>query len=180
MHKGCVHAQKAPGNPQTGHRGALAAPQNQRAAVGRRHRYGGILRDQAEQRKAHMVHDVVDVGPDRIEQPPGDPVDHQLVPAGGFSFVATVLAELREATDFSDAAKGVFKTARVADIQRLGYVYDEVLGDHSQAAVIYEQLRAMAGELDSVLLSPTSHAEVQTKNGKWKILVNTYIELDDL
>lgn len=100
--------------------------------------------------------------------------------AGGFSFVATVLAELREATDFSNAAKGVFRTARIADIQRLGYIYDVVLGDEAQAAVIYEQLRAMAGELDSVLLSPTSHAEVQTKNGKWKILVNTYIELDDL
>ena len=100
--------------------------------------------------------------------------------AGGFSFVATVLAELREETNFSDAAKGVFRTARVADIQRLGYVYEEVLGDHPQAAVIYEQLRVMAGELDSVLLSPASHTAVQSKNEKWKILVNTYIELDDL
>ncbi len=100
--------------------------------------------------------------------------------AGGFSSVATVLAELKEETDFSDAANGVFRTACVADIQRLGYVYEEVLGDHSQAAVIYEQLRAMASELDYVLLSTTSHAEIQAKNRKWKILVNTYIELDDL
>ena len=46
--------------------------------------------------------------------------------------------------------------------------------------MIYEQLRTMAGELDSVLLSPTSHAEDQSKNEKWKIFVNTYIELDDL
>lgn len=100
--------------------------------------------------------------------------------AGGFSFVSTVLAELKEATDFSNASTGVFRTARTADIQRLGYVYDEILCDHSQSAVIYEQLRAMAGELDSVLLSPTSREEVRKKNGKWKVMVNTEIEVDDI
>lgn len=100
--------------------------------------------------------------------------------AGGYSFVATVLAELRDETDFSNAATGVFRTASVADIQRLGYVYEEVLGDHSQAAVIYEQLRAMSVELDFVLLSLTSRENVQAKNGKWKVLVNTDIEVDDL
>ena len=94
--------------------------------------------------------------------------------------MATVLAELRDETDFSNAATGVFRTASVADIQRLGYVYEEVLGDHSQAAVIYEQLRAMSVELDFVLLSLTSRENVQAKNGKWKVLVNTDIEVDDL
>lgn len=100
--------------------------------------------------------------------------------AGGFSFVSTVLAELKEETDFSNAASGVFRTACIADIQRLGYVYDEVLGDHVQASTIYYQLRAMTKELDTVMLSPSSREEVHSRNGRWKILVNASIEIDDL
>ena len=100
--------------------------------------------------------------------------------AGGFSFVATVLAELKEETDFSNAANGVFRTACIADIQRLGYVYDEVLCDHVQAAAIYDQLRMMTKELDSVTLSPSSREEVLSRSARWKVLVNTDIEIDDL
>ena len=100
--------------------------------------------------------------------------------AGGFSFVATVLAELKEETDFSNAANGVFRTACTADIQRLGYVYEEVLGDHAQAAAIYDQLRTMTKQLDPIMLSPSSREEVKSKNGRWKVLVNSSIEIDDV
>ena len=100
--------------------------------------------------------------------------------AGGFSFVSTVLAELKEETDFSNAASGVFRTACIADIQRLGYVYDEVLGDHEQAAAIYDQLRKVTKELDPIMLSPSSRENVHARNRRWKILVNASIEIDDV
>jgi len=100
--------------------------------------------------------------------------------AGGFSFVATVLAELKEETDFSNASNGVFRTACLADIQRLGYVYDKVLGAHDQATAIYDQLMVLTKELDPVMLSPSSREDVKSRDGRWKVLVNTSIEIDDV
>ena len=100
--------------------------------------------------------------------------------SGGLSFVATVLAELKEETDFSNAANGVFRTARFADIQRLGYVYEDILGDNAQASTIYDQLRLMTRELDSIMLSPSSSERVQSRNERWNVMVNTSAEVDDL
>lgn len=105
---------------------------------------------------------------------------HYASRAGGISFVATVLAELREATDFSAAGSGVFMIADVTDIQRLGFIYETVLGDSAQADAIHREMLRTGRTVRPALLQPTLHSAVLSANRRWKIKVNCEIELDDL
>lgn len=99
---------------------------------------------------------------------------------GGLSAVATVLAELREVTNFAGAADGVFRTTDVSDVQRLGYLYEVVLGDCDQGAVIYDELKKLAPTLRNVLLVTCGSKERVRRDSRWHIDVNEEIEVDDL
>lgn len=99
--------------------------------------------------------------------------------AGGLSFVATVLSELRESTDFQGAGTGVFRTADVTDIQRLGYIYDEILGDARQAETINTEMKLIGTRIRPALLSPSSTAAVKAISKRWHVKVNCEIEGDD-
>ena len=96
--------------------------------------------------------------------------------AGGMSFVATVLSELRETTNFSGAGTGVFRTAGVADIQRLGYIYDEILDDEAQADTIYAEMMRLGARIRPVALAPSLTVPSKTMNKRWRIKVNYEIE----
>ena len=100
--------------------------------------------------------------------------------AGGLSSVATVLAELRETTDFNGAGQGVFKTADLADVQRLGYIYDAILGDGAQSERIHDELLSLCRDLKPVVLNhglPSDGAEI---NRRWKVRINHKIEMDEV
>jgi len=99
---------------------------------------------------------------------------------GGMSAVATVLAELRESTNFANAAAGVFKTADVSDIQRLGYLYEVVLGDRAQSETIYSEMKKLSSVLRNVPLVPGSKDTAFRRDARWHIDVNTEVEVDDL
>ena len=100
--------------------------------------------------------------------------------AGGLSFVATVLSELKEATDFSGAGSGVFHFAEMTDIQRLGFIYETVLGDSRQADVIHAEMKRVSRLPRPALLQTSSHSAVLSANRRWHIKVNCEIEVDDL
>lgn len=100
--------------------------------------------------------------------------------AGGMSPVATVLAELRETTNFANASEGVFRTADAIDIQRLGYIYEEMLGDVAQADMIYSELARMNVTLRTGNLNPTAGGIATTVNRRWRLKINELIEIDDL
>ena len=100
--------------------------------------------------------------------------------AGGLSSVATVLAELREATDFSGAGQGVFKTADFADVQRLGYIYDAILGDGAQSETIHDELLSLRRDLKTVALDPGLPSDGAEINRRWKVKVNQKIEMDEV
>jgi len=99
---------------------------------------------------------------------------------GGLSSVATVMAELREATNFQNAAVGVFRTSDLSDIQRLGYLYEVVLGDEEQGEMIYGELKKMPGVIRNVPLLPGCKDGLHRRDGRWHVDVNTEIEVDDL
>lgn len=100
--------------------------------------------------------------------------------AGGLSSVATVLAELRETTDFNGAGQGVFKTADLADVQRLGYIYDAILGDGAQSERIHDELLSLCRDLKPVVLNPGLPSDGAEINRRWKVRINHKIEMDEV
>ena len=100
---------------------------------------------------------------------------------GSFSSVATVLAELRDATNFADARNASFKFTNSPTIQRLGYLYDEILDDHEQADVIYDEWRAsLSSQPRTVNLRSDSPLEIVAHSKRWLVNINTEIEVDEL
>ena len=99
---------------------------------------------------------------------------------GGLSRAATVLSELVENTNFSNAAtSGLFSLTTIPTIQRLGFILDE-LEEIEQADVIHNQLIQYAPNYTYQFLSRRSPHKKDNCNKRWKIFVNTYIEPDDI
>lgn len=105
---------------------------------------------------------------------------HWAMSVGGLSAIATVLAELRESTNFTGAASGVFQTADVSDIQRLGYLYEVVIGDNEQGEIIHHELLKLSATIRNVRLVASSRERVLHRDARWHIDVNSEIEVDDL
>ena len=100
---------------------------------------------------------------------------------GSFSSVATVLAELREATNFTGAHNASFEFTNSPTILRLGYLYDEILDDHEQADVIYDEWRAsLSSQPRTVNLRSDSPLEIVAHSKRWLVNINTEIEVDEL
>ena len=101
---------------------------------------------------------------------------HHLV--GRLSVATTVLAELLEATDFQNAAAGLFASCPSASVQRLGYIVEHVLGDCRQGDVIFSEWRKLHAACHYVHLSPRTTAD-GNRDERWRIIVNTEIEADE-
>ncbi|MCM1722062.1 type IV toxin-antitoxin system AbiEi family antitoxin domain-containing protein [Bacteroides ovatus] len=99
---------------------------------------------------------------------------------GGLSRASTVLAELVEKTNFSNAAEDLFDNTSIATIQRLGYILDCILNESEQADILYEQLRIYDKRLNYRPLSSYHPRNLKNVNKRWKIIVNTNIEIDEL
>lgn len=99
--------------------------------------------------------------------------------AGGLPFVVSVLASLKDSTDFSGAGDGVFRTAPIPDIQRLGYIFDAVLEDAAQAAVIHAELHRMGVPLRHAPLVSGADSPVSATNARWKIRINADLDREE-
>ena len=101
--------------------------------------------------------------------------------AGGLSRVATVLSELSERADFSNAAEsGLLATATVPTVQRLGHLLESVVGDRGRADVLYAQLEKSVGRrFKRVPLDRRGHEETIAVDGRWKVDINCRIERDE-
>jgi predicted transcriptional regulator of viral defense system len=108
-----------------------------------------------------------------------DLVQHEQY-AGGLARVATVLEELVEQTDFSNAANGLFEHTTVPAIQRLGYILDNILEEKEQAYTLYLQLKMFDKRLNYVPLSSRYPMQGDSRDKRWKICINTKIETDEL
>jgi len=100
--------------------------------------------------------------------------------AGGLSVVATVLAELLEATDFVHASEGVFTVAKDSTIQRLGYLVEVVVGDERQGEILHHEWVRRCPAPHYIPLSLRSKRSTAVRDERWKILVNAEVEVDEL
>lgn len=99
---------------------------------------------------------------------------------GGLSNVATVIAELLESTDFAFASEGAFSVCKDSSVQRLGYIVEKIIGDERQGEVIYhEWVRGCQRPHYQLLSLRTGHAVVH-RDERWKVDVNTTVEVDEI
>ena len=99
---------------------------------------------------------------------------------GGLSRAATVLAELTEETDFSKVSSELLDYTSISAVQRLGFILENILEENEQANVLYKQLCSYGKRLNYVPLSTRSTNKNAEKDTRWKVYINTEIEIDDL
>jgi len=98
---------------------------------------------------------------------------------GGINRAAMVLSELAESCDFSKLSNEFFMYVPIPVIQRLGYIIDEVLEYHSQAADLYSCVGKYAIPFRKTPLKTGKANMNGIVNEKWKIIINEQIEINE-
>ena len=100
---------------------------------------------------------------------------------GGLPIAATVISELLDKVDYLKAPLCLFKTASLAAFQRLGYIIEEILGGSKQADELYCRLKKLNMNLRWVPLSRRHALSTPCpKHTRWRLLINTDIEADEI
>ena len=100
--------------------------------------------------------------------------------AGGINQVATVLSELAESIDFGRVGTDFFAGIPAAAVQRLGYLFDEILEEKTIANSLYEkskQANVVFSNAPLVIGKDRSCLAVGV-NTRWGIMVNYEVESD--
>ena len=95
---------------------------------------------------------------------------------GGLSRVVTVLDELSEELNPKDGFDNLINNTPVAYWQRLGYLFDKVLGQKDLAESVFNIIRNR--KLNRVPLKPGGIRHGVPVDKQWKILVNAKPESD--
>lgn len=101
---------------------------------------------------------------------------------GGINRVATILSELAEEMNFRKMDVVFFKLFPSAAIQRLGYLLD-LLEFNNLADALQRKIKQANIKFKKYPLSVVSKGKKLSDydvNEKWKIIINTEIEIDDL
>jgi predicted transcriptional regulator of viral defense system len=101
---------------------------------------------------------------------------------GGMNRVATVLSELAEAMNFEKSDVDFFKLFSNAAIQRLGYLL-ELLGFNDLSDTLEEKSKQADIKFKKYPLSAVAKGANLSGcpiDDKWKIIINTPIEIDDI
>ncbi len=99
---------------------------------------------------------------------------------GGLSAAATVIAELAEKINFSEYGDDIVRITTLSTLQRLGYLLDTVLEEHTIADEICSILEPYYKDLKYSQLVSGSQQNDNRKNSKWKLIINQEIEPDEL
>lgn len=100
---------------------------------------------------------------------------------GGLSRAATVIMELVEVMDVSKITKEILGYTTVSTLQRFGFVLEHVVESQDQADGLYDMLVHFGKRFGYVPLSHYAKCGIDAERDKrWKILINTQIEIDDL
>lgn len=99
---------------------------------------------------------------------------------GGLSRAATILEELSENMNFNGASKTLFNYTSIATIQRLGYILDEILEQKEIAHELYAELLLYVKSFRYISLCTHKSDEYAEKNTRWKVNINSIIEIDEI
>lgn len=98
---------------------------------------------------------------------------------GGLNRACTVLNDLTESLDFSKISDNFFAFVSTATIQRLGYLLENVLESTGLADRLYEKAMQAHCNFQPVLLKTGKTVDQKNQDKKWKIIINTDIEIDE-
>ncbi|HRP55792.1 type IV toxin-antitoxin system AbiEi family antitoxin [Agriterribacter sp.] len=96
---------------------------------------------------------------------------------GGFNRVATVIEELKEMIQADQLVETARQYEEVAVVQRLGYLLECVLEDHSLSDALYNYLESV-GHYPILLRPQRKKPESMVTGNRWKIVPNVEIETD--
>lgn len=99
---------------------------------------------------------------------------------GGLSRVAEVLYELMEVVKFDDQSLSLMKCYPPAIIQRLGYILT-LLEYESLADELYELCKDCGMKFRRTALKASKPTEVSMEvDGRWKVIINQEIDIDEI
>lgn len=98
---------------------------------------------------------------------------------GGINRVATVLIELAESIKPDAFDTNLLQHVPVATLQRLGYLLDKVFDNQILANALYNALEKNNSPLFRVPLKASAPAKGFVADDRWKVIVNTTVELDE-
>ncbi len=93
--------------------------------------------------------------------------------------VATVLNELAEKLKPSDFYSAIISYAKISTLQRLGYILEFAVNQGALAESLSKILLQKKVKLQNVKLLSTGSVKGFPVNEKWKIIINTEIEIDE-
>lgn len=98
---------------------------------------------------------------------------------GGMSRVATVLNELAEVIKPEDFNALLIENTPVTVLQRLGYVLDKIIENKLLADALFEILIQTNAKLFRIPLKASAPIKDFYSDERWKVIVNTDIEIDE-
>ena len=98
---------------------------------------------------------------------------------GGINRATTVLSELVENIKTDSFGITLLNYAPATALQRLGYLLDKVLDNQPLANALYMSLKKYNVPLFRIPLKVASPAKGFVSDERWKVIVNTAIELDE-
>lgn len=97
---------------------------------------------------------------------------------GGLNRASTVINDLVETVKRNDVCEELINYASVSSLQRLGYVLDEVLNKKELAEKIFSVCKRTGIKFYLVPLKASGKKNKDEVNEKWKLMINTEIEID--
>jgi predicted transcriptional regulator of viral defense system len=98
---------------------------------------------------------------------------------GGLNRACTVLNDMVEMLDFTNLPSTFFEFVSVSTIQRLGYLLEQVIEQQDLANVLFEKAQEAGCNFQPIALKNRKSTENCIQDKKWKVIVNTEIEIDD-
>ena len=97
---------------------------------------------------------------------------------GGLNGASTVIDELFETVKRNDVSTELINYASVSSLQRLGFVLDEILTRKEIADRIFSLCKKAGIKFYLIPLKPSGKKNKEVLSEKWKLIVNTEIEID--
>ena len=97
---------------------------------------------------------------------------------GGLNRTSTMLNELSEVIKLEEIREDFFKEIPASTIQRLGYLLDKILQQRTIADYLFEQSYKYGLNFFRVPLKTSADVKGFPSDNRWKVIVNTKIEID--